>query len=320
MVSSEMNSHVVSVVIPCRNAGPWIADAILSALSQTYSSVEVIVVDDGSTDESRDIIRSFGERIKFEFVNHRGAGHARNRGVKMASGEFIQFLDADDILFPHCIARKMEEALKERADVVYSGGFFFDLEANAGIYESYAPSKNDLSGLVAHIIRSSLVTTILLCRRDRLLGIGGFNEELTNGQEHDLLLRFALTKSKFIYVPRALSCNRTNHNHSSITSLTQQHPDRLEELFCRFEAMLKETDLWVPRVRAALSWQFHMVGVNYIHCKNKQGAVNMFQRARRIDPKYIAELPFSRRLLVPVLGGYTTENLLRKLRKIAVRS
>jgi glycosyltransferase involved in cell wall biosynthesis len=259
MASSEMNSRVVSIVIPCRNAGPWIADAILSALSQTYSSVEVIVVDDGSTDESRDIIRSFGGRIKFDFINHRGAGHARNRGVKMASGEFIQFLDADDILFPHCVTRKMEEALKEKADVVYSGGFFFDLEANAGTYESYAPSKNDRPSLVAHVIRSSLVTTILLCRRDRLLGIGGFNEELTNGQEHELLLRLALTGSKFAYVPRALSCNRTNHNHNSITSVTQQHPHRLEDLFCRFEGILKETDLWLLPVRAALSWQFHMV-------------------------------------------------------------
>jgi hypothetical protein len=238
----------------------------------------------------------------------------------MASGEFVQFLDADDILFPHCVTRKMEEALKEKADVVYSGGFFFNLEANAGTYESYAPSKNDRTGLVAHIIRSSLVTTILLCRRDRLLGIGGFNEELRNGQEHELLLRLALAGSKFAYVPGALSCNRTSHNHNSITSVTQQHPDRIEELFCRFEGMLKETDLWLPPVRAALSWQFHMVGVNYIHSSDIRRAFAMFEKAKEIEPNYIAELPLSRRLLVPILGGYTAEKLLRKLRKIAARS
>jgi glycosyltransferase involved in cell wall biosynthesis len=315
-----MNSPIVSVVIPCRNAGPWIADAILSALSQTYSPVEVIVVDDGSTDESRDIIRSFEGRIKFDFINHHGAGHARNRGVKMASGEFIQFLDADDILFPHCVTRKMEEALKQKTDVVYSGGFFFSLKANAGAYESYTPSKTDRPGIVAHIIRNNLVTTILLCRRDRLLEIGGFQEDLTNGQEHELLLRLALTGSKFAYVPGALSCNRVNHNHNSITSVTQQHPDRLEELFCRFEGMLKDTDLWLPPVRAALSWQFHMVGVNYINFNDGQKALAMFRKAKGIEPNYIAGLPLSRRLLVPILGGYTAEKVFRKLRKIAIRS
>ena len=314
-----MDSPLVSIVIPCHNAERWVADAIESALSQTHTATEVIVVDDGSTDGSRQIIRSFGERIKLKFIDHQGAAHARNKGVEMASGEFIQFLDADDILFPHCVTRKIEVALNENADVVYSGGFFFNLEANAGTYESHAPSRIDLPGLIAHIIRSSLVTTILLCRKDSLGKIGGFDEELTNGQEHELLLRLALTGAKFTYVPKALSCNRTNHNFDSITSVAQQHPDRLEKLFCRFETMLKKADLWVPPVRAALSWRFHRVGIDFLHLGSSPRAVEMFEKAKHIEPKYIAELPFSRRLLVPVLGGYTAEKLLTKLRQNAVR-
>jgi hypothetical protein len=81
--------------------------------------------------------------------------------------------------------------------------------------------------------------------------------------------------------------------------------------------MLKETDLWLPSVRAALGWQFHMVGVNYIHFNNIQRALRMFKKAKEIEPNYIAGLPLSRRLLVPILGGCTAEKLLRKLRKIA---
>ena len=314
-----MNFPLVSIVIPCHNAERWVADAIQSALAQTYPAIEVVVVDDGSTDGSREIIQPFGERIKPEFIDHHGAAHARNRGVEMASGEFIQFLDADDILFPHCVTTKIRAALNENADVVYSGGFFFDLEANAGIYESHAPTEDDLPGLVAHIIRGSLVTTILLLRRDRLVELGGFNEELTNGQEHELLLRLAITESRFAYIPKALSCNRTKHSFDSITSVTQHHPDRLEELFCRFEARLKNTKLWLPSVRAALGWRFHMVGIGYLHSGDSRRAVRMFEKAKRIEPKYIAELPFSRRLLVPVLGGYTAENFLKKLRGIPFR-
>ena len=314
-----MDSPLVSIVIPCHNAEPWVADAIKSALAQTYSPTEVLVVDDGSTDGSREIIRSFGEDIKFKFIDHHGAAHARNRGMQMTSGEFIQFLDADDILFPHCVTRKIEVALHENADVVYSGSFFFNLEANAGTYESHAPSENDLPSLVAHIIRSSLVTTILLCRRDRLTKLGGFNEELTNGQEHELLLRLALTGAKFAYVSKALSCNRIRHNFDSITSVTQRHPDRLEELFSRFETMVKNADLWLPPVRAALGWRFHRAGVDFMALHNRERAIAMFNKARVIEPDYIAELPLSRRLLVPIWGGYTAEKLLTKLRQTAVR-
>jgi glycosyltransferase involved in cell wall biosynthesis len=314
-----IDSPLVSIVVPCHNAERWVADAIHSALAQTHTATEVIVVDDGSIDGSGDIIRSFDEHIKFKFIDHYGAAHARNRGVQMASGEFIQFLDADDILFPHCVKRKMEVAWSEKADVVYSGGFFFNLEANTGTYESHAPPKNDLPGLAAHIIRSSLVTTILLCRRDRLLRIGGFDEQLTNGQEHDLLLRLALTGAKFAYVPKALSCNRTNHNFDSITSVTQQQPDRLEKLFCRFETMLKNADLWVPPVRAALAWRFHRTGVNFMALRDRERAIAMFDKAMAIEPNYISELPLPRRLLVPIWGGYTAEKLLTKLRQTTVR-
>lgn len=309
-----MIAPVVSIVIPCHNAKPWIADAIESALAQTYNPKEVIVVDDGSIDGSTEVIRSFGERICLLPQMHSGAPRARNRGIEGASGEFIQFLDADDILFPHCVAKKMESALKEDADVVFSGGFFFNVEANQGTYESYAPLENDLSSIVAHIISASLVTTILLCRRNRLLKIRGFNEELTNGQEHELLLRLALGGARFSYVPRALSCNRTKHNPDSITSVAQRHIDRLEELFCRFERMVKEAELWVPSVRRAIGRRFHMIGMYYMVIGDRKRAVSMFEKAKEIEPKYINGLSMSRRLLVPILGGYKTENLLRKLR------
>jgi glycosyltransferase involved in cell wall biosynthesis len=272
-------------------------------------------VDDGSTDRSVDIVRSFGERVELVLQNHGGAPKARNRGVEEASGEFIHFLDADDILFPYCIKRKMEAASSEKADVVYSGSFFFNSEANAGTYESHAPSRNDRPGLVAHIIRNSLVTTTLLCRRELLINLRGFNEELMNGQEHDLLLRLALIGAKFTYVPKALSCNRTNHNLNSITSVTQGNPDRLEKLFWHFEGMLKETELWVPRVRAALSLRFHMVGVEYMALDKHGEAITMFEKAKRVAPKYILGLPLSRRLLVPMVGEYMAEKLIRRIRE-----
>src|SRR5688572_9339592 len=99
-----MNTPLVSIIIPCFNGKNFVGEAILSALSQNYSNKEVIVVDDGSTDGGLQEIRSFGNAIRWESGPNRGGCVARNRGIELAEGEFIQFLDADDALF----SRKLE--------------------------------------------------------------------------------------------------------------------------------------------------------------------------------------------------------------------
>src|SRR6266487_4648219 len=92
------DSPLVSVLIPCFNAEKWVGQAISSALAQTWSNKEVLVVDDGSTDGSLEIIRSFGASIRFESGRNRGANVARNRLLELAKGEWLQYLDADDYL------------------------------------------------------------------------------------------------------------------------------------------------------------------------------------------------------------------------------
>ena len=98
----------VSIIIPCYNAEDWISESIESALNQSWSNTEVIVIDDGSSDRSRDIISSFGDRLRYEFGPNRGGANARNRGLAMSRGNWIQFLDADDIMLANCIEAKLE--------------------------------------------------------------------------------------------------------------------------------------------------------------------------------------------------------------------
>src|SRR5262245_58403046 len=100
--------RLVSILIPCYNAERWISEAIESALAQTWAAKEVIVVDDGSTDRSLDIIRKFDGRIRWETGPNRGGGRARNRLLELASGEWLQYLDADDYLLPEKIAAQMQ--------------------------------------------------------------------------------------------------------------------------------------------------------------------------------------------------------------------
>jgi len=92
-----MKDNLISVIIPVYNGERYLAAAIESILRQTWCAVETIVIDDGSTDQSAAVARSFAPRVKYELVRHGGAGAARNRGVERATGDYLAFLDADDL-------------------------------------------------------------------------------------------------------------------------------------------------------------------------------------------------------------------------------
>src|SRR2546430_8334875 len=111
----------VTVGIPCYNAERWISQAIQSALDQREVETEVIIVDDGSTDNSLAIAQNFGSRVKVIQGGHGGANHARNFVLQHATGEWLQFLDADDYLEPAKIITQFRESHEGRdADVIQS--------------------------------------------------------------------------------------------------------------------------------------------------------------------------------------------------------
>lgn len=106
-MTCAVSEPLVSIIIPCYNSQKWIGEAIRSALDQTYPHKEVIVVDDGSTDGSMDVIRGFGEQIRWTSGRNRGGCAARNLGMAIARGDYLQFLDADDLMEPCKIERQI---------------------------------------------------------------------------------------------------------------------------------------------------------------------------------------------------------------------
>lgn len=104
---SQVRSRV-SIVIPAYNAGRWIARAIDSALAQDWPNVEVVVVNDGSSDNTEEVCRSYGDRIRYVRQENQGVSAARNTGILRATGDVIGFLDADDELLPHMVSTLME--------------------------------------------------------------------------------------------------------------------------------------------------------------------------------------------------------------------
>ena len=114
--SPRASDPLVSVLIPCFNNEPHVGEAIESALAQTHPRIEVIVIDDGSSDGSVGVLESFGQRIAWETGPNRGACVARNRAFALSSGEFIQYLDADDRLRPEKISLQLVPLLAGEAD------------------------------------------------------------------------------------------------------------------------------------------------------------------------------------------------------------
>lgn len=181
---------LVSVVIPCYNAEETLGEAIESALVQTHPFVEVIVIDDGSTDNSLSIVQNFSGRVRLWRQENLGGCSARNRGVELAQGEWIQFLDADDLLDRDKINRQLPMVRRYPNDTVYCD--YRRVDSDGCIDKSLSSPPVDEDDAVVFILKHYGITTSTpIHSRERLLRVDGFREALPCSQERDLHLRLA---------------------------------------------------------------------------------------------------------------------------------
>jgi glycosyltransferase involved in cell wall biosynthesis len=202
-----MQISLASIVIPCFNSEACIGDAINSALQQTYPEVEVIVIDDGSTDGSLDIIKSFGDRIRWETGGNSGGGSARNRGIKLARGAYIQFLDADDTLHPTKLEKQILKSKKRENKISYCNYVrqCFNTGIELGINRLPTNGEDSILFVLMH---QTIQTSAPIHLKKNLEAVGGFREELKCGQEYDLHLRLAMNGIVFEHFDEVLYCVR----------------------------------------------------------------------------------------------------------------
>ena len=117
---NHYNSNMVSIITPCHNSEAYIRDTIESVFQQTYKNIEYIIIDDGSNDGSWQIIKSYGNKIKAYKTKNLGACHARNFGYKKAIGDYLLFLDSDDIISKDMIKELVEFSCKHPLSIVAS--------------------------------------------------------------------------------------------------------------------------------------------------------------------------------------------------------
>lgn len=190
-----MNSlPLVSVIVPCYNSEEFILDCLKSILAQDYENYEVIVVDDGSTDRSLELIKSCPE-VKVVSQSNAGACVARNKGLYESRGKYIKFLDSDDLLEPGCLSAQVivSEALPD-SSIVY--GDYFILNGSKSTLK-----RPNISGLdqTASLVLGNLMTSTPLHKRWMLEAVQGFDIRFPSGQEWNLHIRLSSKGYKFVY-------------------------------------------------------------------------------------------------------------------------
>ena len=195
---------LVSIIIPVYNSASFVVEAVRSALDQTYQNIEVIVVDDGSTDNSLSLVESIhDERLRVFSQINQGACVARNRGIAEARGEYIKFLDSDDVLYPEAVASQLEQQSKLGEGEAVFGDFDFIDEQGKVFYQNEFDEKAYLSADQDYWFLSNweMLITCPLHKREYLLGCKGFENRLRGGQESFLHIKLSFMGVKFIYRP-----------------------------------------------------------------------------------------------------------------------
>jgi len=202
----------VSVIIPVFNTEEYLKECLESALNQTYKNIEIIAVNDGSTDNSIEILKQFSDIIKIIDKKNGGAASARNAGIKTMTGEWVKFLDSDDILYPDCIEILINEAKKLGTDStsrIFYGHYDVIDEEGKKKYEFFEPNYNNLTDFESNVLlldhyRGHGGTCLL--HKSIFEKYGYFNEEIGFVEDYEFWLRACLLHGiKLHLVPKILT-------------------------------------------------------------------------------------------------------------------
>ena len=254
------NNPKVSILIPLYNAEQYIAETIESCLAQTYDNIEIIIVDDGSTDKSLSIAKEYEKdykNIKVVTQQNSGASVARNKAFEFSSGDFIQYLDADDLLHPDKI-RLQIEVLKntDNCTLVFGkwGTFYKSIEnvswKEPPVNKNYTDSKQFLIELWESGM--TIVIYAWLISRTLIETSGGWNENLSTNDDGEFSARVVFSANKIIFVEDSLGYYRKDNENSLSKQISREALESMLKTFEHYMELMKD-DLDNSEVRKSLA-------------------------------------------------------------------
>lgn len=280
------STPAVSVIIPAYNAAKYIAETLDSVFNQTFTSHELIVINDGSpdTEELERELRAYSARVRYIKQENRGAAAARNAGLHVAKGEFVAFLDADDRWYPNFLEEQIEFLRSSNADLVYSDALLSGESPLAGrSFMEVQPSRGPVTPESLLAIKVTVLTSVVLARKKPILEVGLFDEAIKRGHDFDLWLRLAKLGVRFAYQHKVLAEHRIMETGLSGDTISQlkRTLDVLETIQAREEltpaedAALQQN---LNRTHAELALEN---GKQKLLAKDFAGALQSFNEAKK---------------------------------------
>ena len=280
-----MTTHApsVSVIIPTYNHARYVVEAIRSALDQTYEDAEILVIDDGSTDNSREVIAPFAGRVRYIHQDNQGLSAARNTGVRESRGRFIAPLDADDVWMPGYLAAMVPVlAADDSIGAAYSGWRYIDAAGNLLAQQSTktVPPEQFYPALA---YTNFLVPSGVLVRRECLDRAGPFDVNLRAVEDRDMWLRIARER-KVVGVPQVLVGYRT-HGENMTRDLPRMETARRYVATKHFGPEEGDPAGWPDLRRRAWGGLYLRTAIDHFQAGDVDGARGYLKKAFTIYPE-----------------------------------
>lgn len=213
----------VSVIIPTYNSARFLTEAVDSVLSQTFKDIEILVIDDGSTDETEGLMHRYGSHVRYIRQENSGVARARNRGIQESRGHYVAFLDADDTWLPHKLEcqLRMLDAHGGCYRLCYSDFIAVTADLRPLNIERLKPQGKALEDL---LLRGNVVGSIctVLCERSLFNAAGGFDFALSQCADWDMWVRLACL-TDFLYINEQLVTYRRHGANMSRNAALLEH-------------------------------------------------------------------------------------------------
>ena len=291
---------MVSIIIPTYNRAHYLKEAVSSVHQQSYRPIECIVVDDGSTDHTAEVVEDLEKltsdnfMIKYVLQNNSGAQVARNRGTELASGEFIQYLDSDDLLYPDKLSNQVR-FLEDHPDC---DGVFGDWEkgqlSEKEVIKGYL-SENPIEQFLTD---RCIANFSFLMRTELIKKTGQWDPDIKRNQEIDFHVRALLTGARFSYLPGKTGLWRT-HNEVRIANSTNLND--VVFFFQKMENLLTVKELFTNNLKEKIASLYIWLVDENIK-QSKRLLIPALNEAFRLNPNIILTPKFTFKLINKYFG------------------
>ena len=260
----------VSVIIPTFNRARYIREAIDSVLSQAYQSYEIVVIDDGSTDSTREVLAPYGNKIKYFYQENKGLSNARNHGIRESCGEYIALLDSDDLWLPEKLEKQVA-LLDENPEAAFVCSDTYVIDTLGEVIKVWKKGRHHQETFESLYESNYVYVSTTLIRRQCLDTVGYFDEGLSFSEDYDLWLRLS-GRYTFKHMPACLAKYRVHENNMSKNFDTRVYAHRIiahkPEIARRIGFVRKNRarakDYYLCASLHYAASNFHKAGINYL--------------------------------------------------------